>query len=262
MQPPEQPAGAKTCSIELSALSERKLLPEGLMLGGAIDNGDCFFDSIFQVLKFFGIPNCQRCVDVRFAVKKSWDAKREEDASADLNNLESCDNTLLLPSCVADLKGLKKLEGFKNWLIQPADYITDRVNRQLGKPGFSDDFPTHPYWGGFMDLQVAELLVFLTMNMTDCTLQSLLQQYDVTFHVINITGSKSQSPEVRVATAIGVGTHHVWLANVDQKHWVPVWKQPIPMSPTVQISTTTTTTTVLVTTTTFILILLMRLLQH
>jgi len=155
MQPPEQPAGAKTCSIELNAtLSEGKLLPEKLMLGGADGDGDCFFDSIFQVLEVFRIPNCQRCVDVRLAVKNFWDAKREDEALADLINLESCDNTFLLPPCVADLKGMKKLEGFKNWLVQPAWFIKQKVERQAGKAGF-EEFPTSPYWGGIMDFQVA-----------------------------------------------------------------------------------------------------------
>jgi len=69
--------------------------------------------------------------------------------------------------------------------------------------------------------------VFLTMNETDCTLQSLWQKFDVSFHVVNITGSKSESPKAKIAAPIGQGTHQVWLANIDEKHWLPVWKQPI-----------------------------------
>jgi hypothetical protein len=77
------------------------------------------------------------------------------------------------------------------------------------------------------------------MNETDCTLQSLWQKFDVSFHVVNITGSKSESPKAKIAAPIGQGTHQVWLANIDEIHWLPVWKQPIT---TVQIPHTCTNT--------------------
>ena len=99
-------------------------------------------------------------------------------------------------------------------------------------------------------LHINELLVFLTMNEADCTLQSLWKRFDVSFHVIDITGSRSNSPEAKVATAIGQGTHQVWLANIDRQHWVPVWKQPMS---TVLLTTCTSTNYPYTTTTTLVL---------
>ena len=149
MQPPEQPVGAKTCSIELNALSQPNLLPEGLMLGGAIDDGDCFFDAVCQVLRALDDEKfCKlKSVDVRLAVKKYWEAKSDEDAAADFASLKN-DHSLMLPSCV------DSFEAFKRWLTLPADFIKTRALLQLGEPGFGD-FATSPYWGGIMDFQVA-----------------------------------------------------------------------------------------------------------
>ena len=149
MQPPEQPVGAKTCSIELNALSQPNLLPEGLMLGVAIANGDCFFDAVCQVLRALDSDKFGnlKAGDVRKAVKMFWDAKSDEDAAADFASLKN-DHSLMLPSCV------DSLEAFKRWLALPADFIKKRAQRQLGEPGFGD-FATSPYWGGIMDFQVA-----------------------------------------------------------------------------------------------------------
>jgi hypothetical protein len=161
MQPPVQPVGAETCSIELSALFH--LLPKGLMLGGAINNGDCFFDSVCQVLSASKLQKFGRVksVDVRLAVKEFWDAKSNEEAAGDFGALKN-DTSLMLPSCITSVGD------FKNWLKLPAGYIAQKARIQGGQPGFGE-FATVPYWGGIMDCQVAELLVFLTMNINDCT---------------------------------------------------------------------------------------------
>jgi hypothetical protein len=201
MQPPEQPAGAKTCSIQLSALS--KLLPEGLMFGGAIDNGDCFFDAVCQVLRALDSSafGKLRAVDVRHAVKSHWDAKSDKVAKDDFDALKY-DESLMLPSCITSF------DGFKRWLALPADFIKQRAQRQKGQAGF-EEFATSPYWGGIMDFQVAELLVFLTMNEADCTLQSLWEHFNVSFHVFDISGSKSQCPDAKLVKVIGKGTRQV-----------------------------------------------------
>ena len=148
MQPPEQPVGAKTCSIELSALS-LKLLPEGFMFGGAIDDGDCYFDSVCQVLRALDDDKfCKLTAgNVRKAVKKYWDAKPDEVAADDYDALKH-DPAIQLPSCVTSV------ENFKRWLILPADFIKMRAELQDGMPGF-EVFATSPYWGGIMDFQVA-----------------------------------------------------------------------------------------------------------
>jgi hypothetical protein len=119
------------------------------MLGGAIDNGDCFFDAVCQVLRALDFTKfCKlKADDVRKAVKKYWDAKSDEDAAEDFENLKH-DSSIDLPLCVTSA------EKFKRWLILPADFIKDRADRQAGKAGF-DYFAMLPYWGGFMDLQVA-----------------------------------------------------------------------------------------------------------
>jgi hypothetical protein len=147
-----QPVGAKTCTPKQNALNS--LLPEGMMLGGSSTNGDCFFDSVFQGFCALGsIPKIKRCHDVRLAVKNFWDGKSEKEAADDFGAL-LFDTTINLPSCYAGLDALKKLEGFKNWLAQDPQYIILKLQNQLEKPGFVQNFPTYPYWGGILDFQV------------------------------------------------------------------------------------------------------------
>ena len=118
------------------------------MFGGAINNGDCFFDAVCQVLRALDVKFCKlKADDVRKAVKKYWDAKSDEDAAEDFGALKQ-DLSIELPSCVTSFKD------FKNWLVQPADYIKMKVKHQSGQPGFAE-FATVPYWGGIMDFQVA-----------------------------------------------------------------------------------------------------------
>ena len=144
MQPPVEPVGAKTCSTELSSLS--LLLPKGLMFGGAPDDGDCFFDAVFQVFRALGIPNLGRCADLRLTVKAFWDGKSEVEAEDDYAALLH-DSTIQLPTCVTNL------HGFKNWVIQTPEYIANKVLLQQGLAGFGE-FPSYPYWGGILDFQV------------------------------------------------------------------------------------------------------------
>jgi hypothetical protein len=151
MQPPVQPVGAKTCTPELSALSS--LLPEGMMLGGSPTNGDCFFDSVFQVFRAWGIRKITKCHDVRRAVRDFWQGKSNEDAMDDFTAV-LWDTTINLPSCYANLDAFEKLESFKKWVLQDAQYIASKVQKQAGKAGFDQEFPTYPYWGGILDCQV------------------------------------------------------------------------------------------------------------
>jgi hypothetical protein len=75
------------------------------------------------------------------------------------------------------------------------------------------------------------------MNVTNCTLQSLLKPFpSVSFHTVTINSCDSEDAKATVANAIGQGPNHVWLANIDGNHWVPVWKQP---NTTVQMCTFT-----------------------
>ena len=143
MQPPVQPLEAKTCSADLSHLSCR--LPKGLFLGGAANDGDCFFDTVAQGINAVGIRI--KSNEVRLAIKKSWDEKPTKEADEDFAVLE-WDTTIFFPPCVTDV------ETFKNWVILTADYIKKKTLHQSGQSGFSSDFPTFPYWGGTMDLQV------------------------------------------------------------------------------------------------------------
>ena len=103
MQPPEQPDGAMTCSNQLSALSFQ-LLPEGLMFGGAIDDGDCFFDTVCQVLRALDYAKFGKLQarDVRKAVKAFWDAKSDKDAADDFGAL-TFDISIGLPPCIASV---------------------------------------------------------------------------------------------------------------------------------------------------------------
>lgn len=137
-----------TCSNQLSALSF-ELLPVGLMFGGAIDDGDCFFDTVCQVLRALDYAKFGKLQarDVRKAVKAFWDAKSDKDAADDFGAL-TFDISIGLPSCVTSVGA------FKNWLVQPAEYIKQKTQSQAGQGGFQE-FPTSPYWGGIMDFQVA-----------------------------------------------------------------------------------------------------------
>jgi hypothetical protein len=156
MQPPVQPIGAKTCSPELSAelRALSSLLPEGMILGVSPTDGDCFFDSVCQGFCASGIPNITRGQDVRLAVKAFWDKKSQTEAADDFGALLCGDATINLPSCYAGLDALKKLQGFKSWVSQDAQYIASKVRKQVGKAGFHQEFPTYPYWGGILDCQV------------------------------------------------------------------------------------------------------------
>jgi hypothetical protein len=123
-----------------------------MILGVSSPDGDCFFDSVCQGFCALGIP-ITRSQDVRLAVKAFWDGKSETDAADDFSAL-LCDATINLPSCYSKLDDLKKLNRFKNWLVQDAQYVASKVRNHLGKVGFDQDFPTYPYWGGILDCQV------------------------------------------------------------------------------------------------------------